>query len=56
MALTDAVARQSRTTGKAYTLNDSDGLSLFVIANGAKKWHFRFSSQGKQQPMGPAVG
>ncbi|WP_455424100.1 integrase arm-type DNA-binding domain-containing protein [Brenneria goodwinii] len=49
MALTDAVARQARTTGKAYTLNDSDGLSLFVTANGAKKWHFRFSLQGKQQ-------
>ncbi|ARA74865.1 integrase [Pectobacterium brasiliense] len=49
MALTDAVARQARTTGKAYTLNDSDGLSLFVTANGTKKWHFRFSLQGKQQ-------
>ncbi|AFI92147.1 Arm DNA-binding domain-containing protein [Pectobacterium parmentieri] len=49
MALTDAVARQARTIGKAYNLNDSDGLSLFVTANGAKKWHFRFSLQGKQQ-------
>ncbi|WP_425591571.1 Arm DNA-binding domain-containing protein [Brenneria roseae] len=49
MALTDAVARQARTTGKAYTLNDSDGLSLFVTGKGAKKWHFRFSLQGKQQ-------
>ncbi|MEH2922556.1 DUF4102 domain-containing protein [Samsonia erythrinae] len=35
MALTDAVTRQARTTGKAYTLNDTDGLSLFVTANGA---------------------
>ncbi|WP_208229604.1 DUF4102 domain-containing protein [Brenneria izadpanahii] len=35
MALTDAVARQARTTGKAYTLNDSDGLSLFVTGKGA---------------------
>ncbi|KAA8995391.1 tyrosine-type recombinase/integrase [Affinibrenneria salicis] len=49
MALTDAVARQARITGKAYTLNDTGGLSLFVTANGAKKWHFRFSLQGKQQ-------
>ncbi|MDY4317372.1 Arm DNA-binding domain-containing protein [Pectobacterium actinidiae] len=49
MALTDAVARQARITAKAYTLNDSDGLSLFVTANGAKKWHFRFSLQCKQQ-------
>ncbi len=35
MALTDAVARQARTTGKAYTLNDTDGLSLFVAASSA---------------------
>ncbi|WP_258393762.1 Arm DNA-binding domain-containing protein [Lonsdalea populi] len=49
MALTDAVARQARTTGKAYTLNDNDGLSLFVTGKGAKKWHVRFSLRGKQQ-------
>lgn len=49
MVLTDAVARQARITGKTYNLNDIDGLSLFVTARGAKKWHFRFSWQGKQQ-------
>ncbi|MEE3652717.1 MULTISPECIES: hypothetical protein [unclassified Brenneria] len=37
MALTDAVARQARTTGKTYTLNDSDGLSLFVTGIPARK-------------------
>ena len=30
MALTDAVVRQAKTTGKDYTLNDTDGLVLFV--------------------------
>ncbi|MFP1878043.1 Arm DNA-binding domain-containing protein [Lonsdalea quercina] len=49
MVLTDAVARQARTTDKAYTLNDTDGLSLFVTANGAKKYHFRFALSGKWQ-------
>lgn len=43
MALTDAVVRQAKTTGKDYTLNDTDGLVLFVTARGAKKWHFRFT-------------
>lgn len=51
MALTDAVIRQAKTTGKAYTLNDSDGLLLFVSRKGAKKWHFRFSWQGTQQRL-----
>lgn len=51
MALTDAVVRQARTTGKNYTLNDSDGLSLFITRHGAKKWHFRFTWQGKQHHL-----
>lgn len=54
MALTDAVVRQAKTTGKDYTLNDTDGLVLFVTARGAKKWHFRFTWMGKQQRV--AVG
>lgn len=54
MALTDAVARQAKTTGKDYTLNDADGLVLFVTGRGAKKWHFRFTWMGKQQRV--AVG
>ncbi len=32
MALTDAVVRQAKITGKDYPLNDSDGLLLFVTA------------------------
>lgn len=54
MALTDAVGRQAKTTGKDYTLNDADGLVLFVTGRRAKKWHFRFTWLGKQQRV--AVG
>jgi len=49
MALTDAVIRQAKITGKDYTLTDADGLILFVSGKGAKKWHFRFTWMGKQQ-------
>lgn len=42
MALSDMAARRAQPTGKDYTLNDEDGLALFVGANGAKSWHFRF--------------
>jgi len=38
MALTDAVVRQTKTTGKDYTLTDADSLLLFVSSKGAKKW------------------
>lgn len=54
MALTDTAARQARTTGKDYTLNDAHGLLLFVSAKGKKKWHFRFSWLGQQQRI--AIG
>lgn len=51
MALTDAVVRQAKTTGKAYTLNDRDGLSLFISSKGARKWHFRFCWMGAQHRL-----
>ncbi len=54
MALTEAVVWQAKTTGKDYTLDDTDGLVLFVTARAAKKWHFRFTWMGKQQRV--AVG
>nr|WP_230376150.1 integrase arm-type DNA-binding domain-containing protein [Pseudomonas fulva] len=54
MALTEAVVWQAKTTGKDYTLDDTDGLVLFVTARGAKMWHFRFIWIGKQQRV--AVG
>ncbi|MFP1738763.1 Arm DNA-binding domain-containing protein [Lonsdalea quercina] len=49
MVLTDAVARQARSSGKGYILNDTDRLSLFVTGKGAKKWLFRFALSSKWQ-------
>lgn len=49
--LSDLMVRQAKTTGKTYTLADSDGLSLFVAAHGAKAWHFRFTWGGKRDRM-----
>ena len=46
--LSDLKVRQAKATGKPYTLADSDGLSLFVSANGTKAWHFRFSWNAKR--------
>lgn len=42
MALSDLAVRQAKTTGKDYTLPDTDGLSLAVTATGGKSWHFRY--------------
>jgi integrase len=49
--LSDLVVRQAKANGKPYTLADSEGLSLFVSANGAKAWHFRFTWGGKRDRM-----
>jgi hypothetical protein len=51
MTFSDFAVRQARTTGKAYTLPDSDGLSLAVAANGSKSWHFRYQWTGAQKRM-----
>ncbi|OGA61302.1 MAG: integrase [Burkholderiales bacterium RIFCSPHIGHO2_01_FULL_64_960] len=48
MALTDTVVRQAKADSKDYSLNDNDGLSLYVTARGGKSWHFRFSWADKQ--------
>jgi hypothetical protein len=36
MALTDTAVRQAKARDKDYSLNDADGLSLFIKANGTK--------------------
>lgn len=46
--LTDMTVRQAKATGKPYTIADFDGLSLFVAANGAKTWHFRYTWVGRR--------
>jgi hypothetical protein len=49
MALSDLVIRQTKATGKAFTLADSCGLALYVSPKGGKAWHFRYSWGGKQK-------
>jgi integrase len=60
MALSDTTVRQAKAAGKAYTLGDTDGLSLGVTASGGKSWHFRYSWAGRQKRMSlgtyPEVG
>lgn len=51
MALSDTAVRHAKITGKAYTLGDSEGLSLAVSADGSKCWHFRYSWNGKQKRL-----
>src|SRR5574338_651187 len=46
--LTDMTVRQAKATGKPYTIADFDGLSLFVAANAAKTWHFRYTWVGRR--------
>ena len=48
-------SRQAKATGKPYTLADTDGLSLFVSASGAKAWHFRFTWGGKRERIADAA-
>lgn len=51
MALSNTAIRQAKASGKAYTLGDTDGLSLAVSPEGGKSWHFRYSWKGKQKRL-----
>lgn len=51
MTLSDAAVRHAKPTGKDYTLDDIDGLSLAVAASGGRSWHLRFIWAGKQKRM-----
>lgn len=46
---TDALVKDDKPKSKAYTLNDNEGLALFVSPSGGKTYHFRFTLQGKWQ-------
>lgn len=48
MALTDIQVKQAKPKNKPYTLKDIQGLSLFIPASGSKRWHFRFTFEGKE--------
>ena len=45
MALSDALVKDDKPKSKAYTLNDNEGLALFVSPSGGKTCHFRFTLQ-----------
>ncbi|WP_458379631.1 tyrosine-type recombinase/integrase [Serratia ureilytica] len=51
MALSDTAVQQAKSTGKAYTLGDTYGLSLAVSADGGKSWHFRYSWNNAQKRL-----
>ncbi|MEL1266411.1 Arm DNA-binding domain-containing protein [Pseudoxanthomonas putridarboris] len=48
MALTDTAVRQAKPERKDCVLQDTDGVSLYMMTRSGKSWHFRFSWAGKQ--------
>ncbi|MCL2590569.1 MAG: tyrosine-type recombinase/integrase [Betaproteobacteria bacterium] len=50
-ALTNTAIRLAKAKGKAYTLPDSDGLTLAIAPEGGKSWHFRFYWMGRQKRL-----
>ena len=51
MALTDIQIKRAKPQDKPYTLNDGQGLSLFINPDGSKGWRFRFRFAGKARLM-----
>lgn len=51
MVLTNFAVRQAKATGKPYTLNDTEALSLAVSSSGGKCWHFRYYWMGERKRM-----
>lgn len=54
MVLSNFSISQAKAAGKAYTLADSDGLSLAISPEGYKNWHFRYQwmKQTKRMSLG----
>ena len=51
MVLTNFAVRQAKATGKPYTLNDTEALSLAVSSSGGKCWHFRYYWMDERKRM-----
>lgn len=51
MRLTDTNVRNAKPREKDYKLTDGHGLHLFVKANGAKLWRWRYEYEGKEKQM-----
>lgn len=54
MALNDIKVKTAKSEAKSYKLTDSQGLFLFVHANGSKYWRVRYTFSGKERTL--AVG
>jgi integrase len=51
MALTDTEIKRSKPREKAYSLNDSGGLYLWVTPAGGKLWRWAYRFEGKEKLM-----
>ena len=47
MKLTHIACKNAELREKAYKLTDGGGLYLYVMPNGSKYWHFKYSYAGK---------
>jgi hypothetical protein len=51
MALTDIEIKKAKVTEKAYSLNDSGGLYLWITPAGGKLWRWAYRFDGKEKLM-----
>jgi hypothetical protein len=51
MALTDTEIKKAKAKEKAYSLNDSGGLYLWVKPAGGKLWRWSYRYEGKEKLM-----
>ncbi|MDE9494801.1 tyrosine-type recombinase/integrase [Xenorhabdus bovienii] len=55
MKLTDLAIKRAKPKEKAYTLADSNGLSLLIDTNGSKGWRYRYQYAGKTKMISLGV-
>jgi hypothetical protein len=51
MALTDTEIKKAKAKEKAYSLNDSGGLYLWITPSGGKLWRWAYRFEGKEKLM-----
>lgn len=55
MKLTHIACKNAEPREKAYKLTDGGGLYLYVMPNGSKYWHFKYSYAGKEKRLALGV-
>ncbi len=55
MKLTHIACKNAELREKAYKLTDGGGLYLYVMPNGSKYWHFKYSYAGKEKRLALGV-